>query len=60
MKKPYFIMMYNQNASIAMPIVHGDDEGVLFFETEKAARECANNQYYCKHLGYEIFNMNKG
>ncbi len=60
MKKPYFIMMYNQKGDIAMPIVEGQDEEVKFFETKTAARKLADDHYFAPKFGYEIFSMDEG
>lgn len=64
MNKPYFIMMYSQDATSAMPIVEGNenafDDDILFFETEEDARKCADDHTFCKALGYEILSMDEG
>lgn len=66
MNKPYFIMMYNQQGTVAMPIICNDydedydDEGVMFFSTEEDARKLAMNHTYCQAFGYEIFCMGEG
>lgn len=60
MKKPYFIMAYNQNGDSAMPIVTQDEfenEIVKFFETEEEATKLAMKHMLCLSNGYDIFCM---
>jgi hypothetical protein len=59
MDKPYFIMMYSQDGSTAMPIIEENGD-VTFFETEEEARELAKEHHFCFNFGYEIFEMGTG
>ena len=54
----YFIMMHNGLGG-AIPI-ENDSDGVAFFESEDAARECAENHGACCAFGYEIFCLGEG
>lgn len=55
----YFIMMNSHKGDYIMPIV--DDNGdVVLYETEEEAIEIADNHYYCKAFGYEVFERGTG
>lgn len=60
MDKPFFIMMYNQAGTRAMPITEGDDGDVAFYSSYKEAFDVAENHTFCKAFGYEIFDMTDG
>ena len=60
MDKPYFAMMYSQDGKTAMPIRNSqseDDDEVMFWATEKEARESMEAHHFAKSFGYEIFSM---
>lgn len=64
MDTPFFIMLWNQNHTNAMPILRGGDdedlEEVAMYATEDEARAVAESHTYCKEFGYEIFEMGTG
>lgn len=61
MNKPYFAMMYNQEGNIAMPIMDSDEDGenerVMFWETEEEVRESMSKHAFARSFGFEIFSM---
>lgn len=63
MDKPYFIMMYNQNRNLAMPILDGtndNDDIVKFYKNINDARKAMRNHSAAQAFGYEIFKMGSG
>ena len=61
MDKPFFIMMYNQKGTVAMPITDSDnDDQVAFYATEEEALDAMDGHIYAEAFGFEIFEMGTG
>lgn len=64
MKKRFFVMMYSQDMTKAIPIRVGDDddvnEEIMFWETSEKARVDMEDHYFASRFGYEIFEMGTG
>ena len=61
MDKPFFIMMYNQKGTVAMPITDSDnDDQVAFYATEEEALDAAEAYGWSHIFGFEIFEMGTG
>lgn len=53
----FFVMLTTQNGDYT-PLMFDDD--IAKFETEELARECARNNPFGEHFGYEIFERGIG
>lgn len=59
MKKPFFVMIYNQKGTHASPLIDERDEVVFFASTEEALEEMKDH-IYAQAMGFEIFEMGTG
>lgn len=55
----FFVMINSQNRKFIMPIVDDNDDVVLY-ETEQAAREAMMGHVYAQAFGFEIFERGTG
>ncbi len=62
MYKPFFVMIYTQDAKSAVPMMDSEpnDDMPMFWATADDARSLADAHFYASSFGYEIFEMGTG
>ena len=53
--KKFFVILYSKRPDFYFPLE--DEDGLIFFETEREAREAASKDFLGKKYGYQIFEV---
>ena len=52
----WFVMVYSQSGEHVMPLVSDDGDPVLF-DTEDAARKCADEHHFASAFGFDVYGV---
>ena len=59
MEGDFFVMLYTQRGSYT-PLVDSENDDIVKFQTEEAARECAKQNPLGEQFGYEVYEIGCG